>query len=292
MTNPLSHRAVLVTLSQRAWKGRTTDRELAAQTELNASAEQGTMTVIKELTPKYLIQPIRTILRIGREEHYKMSSPGLLRGQHLLPAKMFETYMLSQGAIKDEFFQVVEKYVDVYPDVRKAASKRLGTGFKERDFPTTSEIKSYFGYSFYASPVPEVGDWRVDGVDPKELSEMKKEVEASVSSMFNEAVTTLYDRAREMLEKLVNQAKNFSTDAPGAMLRDATIDQVKELSAMICDMNVTGDPLLDKLGKEMLKEFAELSGTELRRNADARKNAATTAQRLLSKMVSQKRRAA
>ena len=101
MTNPLSHRAVVVTLNQRAWKGKAADRELAAQTEMNSNAESGSMTVIKELTPKHIIQPIRDILRIGRQEHYTMTSPGLLRGQHLLPTSMFETYMMVQGEMGD-----------------------------------------------------------------------------------------------------------------------------------------------------------------------------------------------
>ena len=78
---PLSHRAMLIALNQRAWKGTATDREVAAQAEINAAAEQGTMTVIKQLTPKYLIQPIKSIMTLGRQEHYKMTVPGLFRGQ-------------------------------------------------------------------------------------------------------------------------------------------------------------------------------------------------------------------
>jgi len=291
MTNPLSHRAVLVTLNQRAWKGKAADRELAAQTEMNSNAESGSMTVIKELTPKHIIQPIRDILRIGRQEHYKMTSPGLLRGQHLLPTSMFETYMMVQGEMGDQFFHAVNDFLGVYPDIRSKARVRFGTAFKERDFPDTERMREYFGYNFYPSPVPEVSDWRLDGVDPKEIADMKATINDSVEEMFREAATALYERVRESMENLMRQAKNWSAKAPGAMLRDPTIDMVKELSEMVCDMNVTNDPVLDKIGKEMLKEFANLSGHELRRDADLRDKTAKAAQRILNKMVAQKKAA-
>ena len=271
MRNPIAHRAVLVSLTQRMWKGTATDREVAAQAELSAGAEQGTMTVIKELTPKYLMLQIKGVARLGRTEHYRMTVPGLITGQHLLPTAMFETYMLAQGAIKDQFFEAVEDFIKLYPDIRHKAASRFGTAYRDKDFPSVHGIRSYFDYSYHPSPVPDVSDWRLDGVDSKHVDELRKEVEDSVANMYREATKTVFERAREMLESLISQAKNYSLDAPGAMLRDATIEHVRELSSLVCSMNVTGDPVLEDVGQRMLKEFADLSGKELRSSADSRK---------------------
>jgi hypothetical protein len=289
---PVSHRAMLVSLNQRAWKGSATDREVAAQAELSAGAEMGTMTVIKQLTPKYLIQPINTIKTLGRQEHYKLTVPGLFRGQALLPTKLFETYMLGQGEIKEQFFAAVDKFVAVYPEVREKARHQLGTSFKERDFPSSTAIKGFFDYQIQAAPVPEVSDWRLDGVTEQDISELRGEVEDSVKSMYAEATKTMFNRAKEMLESIARQAKNYSTDAPGAMLRDATIEQMKDIASLVCDMNITNDPLLDRIGKEMLRDFADIQGTELRKSADLRKDIASKAQKILNKMVPVKRVAA
>jgi hypothetical protein len=289
---PLSHRAMLIALNQRAWKGTATDREVAAQAEMNAAAEQGTMTVIKQLTPKHLIQPIKSIMTLGRQEHYKMTVPGLFRGQALLSTALFEEYMLTQQEIKDQFMKAVDDFVGIYPSIRDKAKTKLGTAYKDRDFPSASQIKSYFDYSVQPSPVPEVNDWRLDGVDPKDVEGLRNEVEDSVREMYNEATRTIYDRAKEALEKLYSQATNYSTDAPGAMLRDASIEGIKEISGLVCSMNVTGDPLLDKIGKEMFKKFHDLDASELRRSADQRKDIATKAQAILAKMVTVKRVAA
>jgi hypothetical protein len=289
---PMSHRAMLVSLNQRAWKGSATDREVAAQAELHAGADMGTMTVIKQLTPKYLIQPINTIKTLGRNEHYKLTMPGLFRGQALLPTKLFETYMMTQNEIAEQFFAAVDNFIKAYPGVRDKAKVHLGTSFKERDFPSVTAIRTFFDYAIQAAPVPEVGDWRLEDISGQDVSELRGEVEDSVKRMYQDATKTVMERAKTMLESMARQAKNYSTDAPGAMLRDATIEQMKDIAALVCDMNITNDPMLDRIGKELLRDFADLSGSELRKSAEMRKDIAGKAQKILDKMVAVKRIAA
>ena len=57
-------------------------------------------------------------------------------------------------------------------------------------------------------------------------------------------------------------------------------------------MNVTNDPVLEKVGRTMLKEFADLNGHELRRSAELRDSTAKMAQSILAKMVAAKKHAA
>ena len=282
----------MVALNIRAWKGSATDREVAAQAEISAGAEQGTMAVIKKLTPAYLIQPIKTITTLGRQEHYKLTMPGLFRGQALLPTKMFETYMMTHQELGDQFFAAVDNFVGIYPEIREQGKRKLGTSYKERDFPSAHAIRSYFDYKVQPSPVPEVGDWRLEGIDAKETSVLRSDVEDSVKQMYADATQTMFERAREMLENFYRQAKNYNVKAPGAMLRDPTIDQMKEFAEMVCDMNIMGDPLLDKIGKEMLKDFVDLKGTELRRSAEMRTEIADKAKRILDKLSPVKKIAA
>ena len=213
MRSPLSHRAVLVNLSIRQWKGVATDREVAAQAELSAGAEQGTMTVIKELTPKYLINPIKQIARLGRDEHYRITLPGLIQGQHLLPTAMFEHYMLAQGAIKEQFFDAVEDFIKAYPEIRSMAASRFGTAYKDHDFPSVASIRSFFDYTYHPSPVPEVTDWRLDGVEPAHLDDLRKEVENSVADMYRDATKALYERTRRCA-KAGQSGQELQPDAP------------------------------------------------------------------------------
>jgi hypothetical protein len=219
--------------------------------------------------------------------------PGLFKHQYLLATRMFETYMLTQDEIKHQFQRVVDDYCDkAYPDIRDKARIKLGTSFKESDFPSTSSIKGYFDYRINVAPVPEVNDWRLEGVPQKNVDELRNEIEDSVRGMYNDATRTMFERARSMLEKFYSQAKSYNTNAPGATLRDPTIEQMKELAYIVCDMNITNDPLLDKVGKEMLRDFVDLKGSELRRSAELRDDIADKAKKILAKMSPVKRLAA
>ena len=290
MTNKLSHRAMLMTFTQRAWKGKATDRAVAAQAEVANAAEQGTMTVIKELTPKHLIQPIKTIMTLGRNEHYKMTLPGLVRGQHLLPTAMFEQYMLTQREIKTQFFDVVEKFINVYPGIIEKAESRFGNAFRKSDFPTVNSIRSYFDYSYTPSPVPEASDWRIEG-DGIDAEALRAEVTDSVNDMYRKATEELMGQCKDWLTKIELQTKHYSTDAPGAMLRDAMLENMNDFVSIVRDMNITGDPKLAKIAEEM-QQFADLSGPELRRDEKHRKQLSVAAGNILKKLNGEKKKVA
>lgn len=282
----LNNRAMLAVLHLRAWKATATDREIASQAEAQAGSETGTMQVIKELSPRHLIHPIKSIMRLGRDEHYRMTVPGMMIGQHLLSSAMFEDYVLTQGAIRDQFLEAVKRYIEVYPSIRERAPDRLGTAYRENDFPSVQQIEGYFGYEFSFYPIPVVSnDWRLEGLADSDVSKLRNQVEDNVRKMFNEATRDVFDRCRAILEKMVMQAKNYSTDAPGAMLRDATIEHLKDVASLVSKMNVTGDPLLEQVGREMVKEFSQIEAAELRKSADARSEIASKAQAILARMV-------
>lgn len=289
MTKPLHFRAMLVSLSQRAWKASAADQEVASNAEQSVGAESGTMTVIKQLCPKHIIQPIRSIMTLGRAEHYKQTTPGLMKGQHLLAVKMFETYMLTQSAIKDEFGTAVNKYCSIYPEIRAAAKRKLAGAYKDADFPSEGQIKGFFGYEITTAPVPQSSDWRLEGMDAGQTEELRQQLEAGVHKMYADAMMSVYQRARLHLETLAKQADNWSSSAPGAMLRDATIDNFKEFCDLIGSMNVAGDPVIDQVAKDM-QVFADMQGKELRQSADRRKEIAGNAKRILAKLDAPARR--
>ncbi len=289
--NKLSHRAMLMHFSVRQWKATKSDRSLAIQTEMNNSAETGTMTVIKSLVPKHLIHNIEVIARIGREEHYKLTLPGLVQGQHLLPTAQFERYMQTQRAVKENFLDAVEKFVGIYPDIIANSPKRLGKAALKSDFPSTTVIRSYFDYTYTPSPVPEAQDWRLDDVDAADQDAMRAEITASVEQMYSKATQDVMDQCKAWLEKLKGQADNYNVKAPGAMLRDATIENMQEFVEIVQSMNITGDLTLQKVISDMRK-FAKVSGEELRKSEENRKDLSGLASKILAKFPKQQGAAA
>ena len=280
----LSSRAMLVSLTLRAWKGTATDREIAAQAEEYNKAESGTMRVIKELTPKHYIQPITHIMGIARQEHYSHTVGGLVRGQHLLATAMFDRYIMIQGEIRDQFWRKVEQFLEAYPEIIEQAPKRLHNAYKESDFPTVKQIKTYFGYDLQFSPVPSTGDWRLEGMQSHDVQKLRNEVQDEVRSMFNAATMEVFERAREVLGRIASQARAYKPGPGSGQLRDATIMHLKEMAEIITKMNITDDPELQRVGYEMIENFADCEGEVLRHNEEARLKIAEAAERIMARM--------
>jgi hypothetical protein len=281
----LETRGILVTLTQRAWKATATDRELAEATEQAAHAETGTMRVIKELTPKDVIQPIKYIMSVGRASHYDMTVPGLMRGQQLLASAMFYDYLTVQKEIESIFHARVNHFLEIYPEIVKDAPARIGTGYKVEDFPTVNQIRSYFEYSYTFIPVPTIDDWRLEGLASVDQGNLKIEIEDQVKVMYNRATREMFDRAKEILTRVAKQAREYTGGPGSAQLRDATIENLKEMANLVVKMNVTDDPELSRIGYEMIEAFADEQGQQLRHDQTARDRIAAAAERIAARIT-------
>ena len=280
----LSEKAMLVSLHQRAWAAKAVDHEIASDTETTYGAETGTISVVKALTPKEYIQPVYQIMWFGRKEHYRLVTPGLSTGQHLLSAAMVDRYTMIQMQIKESFQFAVDKFISIYPEILEGAPARLNKAYKASDFPTESQIRGYFEYRHAFLPVPDVTDWRLEGVDTGDVNEIRGSIEDEVRAMFNTATKEVFERARGVLANIAAQAEEYKPGpGSGGALREATINNLKEVSELVMSMNVMSDPALAELGKEMIENFANLEAARLRKDEELRKDLAATATRLLKK---------
>lgn len=277
--NTLSDRAIMVSLSMRTWTGVTADRGLAESTEEAAKAEAGTMTVIKELTPRQYLKPIKAAVRLARQEHLRMTVPGLHRGQHLLATAMFPEYTMLMGSLRDNFASCVNDFIDVYPSIIEAAPQRLGEAYRQTDFPSGESMRDFFGFDLQFSPVPKASDWRLDDLSQDDISKIKQDCQSEVEYMFNEATKEIFNRAKEVLGKFLAQAEHED-----ANIRKPTVENVKDMAQLVLKMNVTKDPELDRLGYEMIESFADHEAEELRNNGDLRKRIAAKTKELMTRI--------
>jgi hypothetical protein len=276
---------MFASLTQRIWKAVAADRALAHEVERNTEAEERTMRVIKQLAPTDYLLPIRRIATLGQLEHKRLTLPGLEKGKQLLATALFDEYAMKQAEIRDHFDVAVDRFAGVYPEILKAAPDRLKGAFRLEDFPAEHRIKEYFEYKVRFSPVPDGGNWLLDGVDGDQLSGLRNDIENEKNEMFREATKSLYERAEKVLDNLASQATNFKEgEANGGMLRPVTIDAVKEMAVLLMEMNITADPMLDAAGKEMMDKFGSLNAKDLRENRKERDAVAKAASKLLEKM--------
>lgn len=281
----LSSRSMYVSLHQRIWAARSADRSLAAGVENQTHAQNRTMKVLKQLAPSEYLLPIKRVAILGQDQHAKLTLPGMQKGQQLLATKLFDEYTMVQADIRDAFYLEVDRFSGIYPDIIEKAPRRLGKAFRASDFPLPHNIKSYFDYTIRFAPVPDAGNWLLDDIDVEDIDKLRNEIENQKNEMFRDATKELFDRTVKVLENLASQAKGYVEGQPnGAMLRDVTINSVKELAGLISSMNLTGDPTLNVAAKEMQEKFADLDAKELRNNAATRSSIQAAAERLIAKM--------
>lgn len=281
----LNHRAMLAILNRRIWQAATVDRDIAEQAEADTGAERGTLKVIKELVPKHYLSTIKHIADLGYTEHLRMTVPGFVRGQSLLCTATHQRYSEIQSAVKHDFDEAVRQFSAIYPNIVKNSPKRLRGAFKESDFPTPSAIPGYFEYRVQFFPVPTVEDWRVEGLSDEDMEKHKADAEATLKAMYDNATRQVFERAKTVLEKIADQAKNYVGGPGAALLRDATIENLQEVAQLVEMMNISEDPALYQIGKEMREHFDHLTGAELRKSAQMRQDVVSAAASIMKRFA-------
>jgi hypothetical protein len=287
MANNLNHRSMLVTFTRRVWQAATTDSDLAHEIERTTGSANGSMKVVKKLVPEEFLKPIQRVAEIAYQEHQRMTVPGFVRGQNLLATAMMERYSAVHFELKNRFDRYVEEFVGLYPKLVETAPQRFkGMAYDASDFPHPSSIPGYFEYKIFFSPVPEVEDWRIEGLQDDDMERLRKEADDRIVMMYDKATEEVFERAKKTLTNVADQAERYE-GGPGAnLLRDATVEALKEMAELVCLMNVTGNQTLKKVGEEMVANFSTLSGPELRAKdgGKMRQDLATTAKAILAMM--------
>lgn len=281
----IASKAMFAALNQRVWQAASADRGIAARVENENEAEHRSMRVVKKLAPVGALLPITRLANFGKEQHDRMTLPGLMRGQQLLATKMFDEYAYTQSKIRENFYLEVERFSkDIYPSIVKSAPVRLGRAFRATDFPDEKRISSYFSYEVRFLPVPDGDNWFLHDLSEASMDDLRNKVEQEKNSLFREATKDLMERTQEVLENLIGQLDTFDEDKASGKLREVTISTVKDMAALVCRMNITEDPMLNVVGKEMVKKFENMEASSLRKNKDEREAMSTLAKNLLERL--------
>lgn len=281
----LASRSMFASLTIRTGQASATDRAVAIKAEKEHEAQNRTIKAVKSLVPSEYLIPIKRIATLGRDRHEYLTLPFARKGVQLLATRMFDEYAFEQAQIKESFFEEVKRFEDIYPGIVDKAPQRLGRAYRPEDFPAPEQIRNYFDYDVKFSPVPDTGNWLLDDVNTVEMEELRNQVENENNKMFREATQELFDRAKATLENLMTQALSYKEgQSNGALLRDPTLDAVKEMASLLSAMNITADPMLEVISKEMMDKLSDLDSQELRQSAERRTQVADITKGILQRM--------
>lgn len=204
---------------------------------------------------KGLFAKVKAAAGALRQEHYKRTLPWGDKTR-ILSCDGYIAYCEKMTLLKDDFGAAVDDFVMDFQVQKDRARVGLGALFNENDYP--SNVRESFGVTMDFLPLPTGDDFRVNlGVAEREklAEELEKKSEERIGSI----ITDVFKRAFVVLEKAANTLSDKD-----AIFRDSLIQNVMELIGIMDDLNITGDPKITALRKDMESVFYHVVPQTLR----------------------------
>lgn len=280
----ITEKAMLASLSISYWTGKASDDQVEDELTTKHSTDRDVHEYKKRLIKAEAINQFKAVRSRARAYHLDKTLPWIDGGTRILPAALYFDYAAAMGKFREEYNEEVRKFIKNYPQLKLEAKKRLGTLFKETDYPAVESLPRKFGWDFHVFPIPAAKDWRVDFSNSKEgaqtRDEMMKQVDQKVKEALHLATRDLWTRLHTVIQSLAEKARD-----PDAKFKNSIIGNIRELIELLPKMNVTGDIELEKMRQRVEKELCKIDPDELREDEKTRKQTSDAADKILKAMA-------
>lgn len=261
----ISSSAMLVEMNISVWTAAIVDRKTTDKVTLDAHAVADAGKFRKNLMAgTSLRKDIADYAALCRTWHNGRTLPWSDKGVRLLPTSMFLEYKREADARASYFHSKVTKFVAEYPNLVDAARYNLGDLFNAGDYPSADEVASKFGFRMVFSPVPEVGDFRLD-INNDELAHLRSQYETAYTDRVGDAMKTTWDKLHTTLltmsEKLTEpqgeETKQF---------RSTFVTNAQEMCQLLSHLNITKDPTLETARLALEKAISGVDVEDIRKD--------------------------
>ena len=198
----LGSSAMLVEVNISTWAGRKKDKRASAKVTEDAHAKKGLANVTKQLLGNAdTLKAIQTHVTAARNMHSNMTMPWSNSGLRLLPTAQYFKYTKAMSQMQNEFESLKNKFLTAYNDTVVDVQLELGTLFLREDYPTVESLNSKFAFRMNYTPLPDVGDFRVD-VGNDALREIRAEYSNFYTAQYNTAMNNMWTRLHKALSNM------------------------------------------------------------------------------------------
>lgn len=194
----------------------------------------------------------------------------------LLPMTKFLKFQEDMGELQAEFYEAVEAFLKDYDIQVAAMAFKLGDMFDRSEYPSAEDLRHRFRFSWNIMPLPTEGDFRVEAeaMLRAELNSAYREV---VQQQLGEAMSVMWSRLKECLEHMLDRLGTNADGKPN-IFRNSMLENAQELVNLMRDLQLTRDPEMQRVERELSALIHNVEPDELRKNEavreDVRKNVA------------------
>ena len=274
----LHERAMLVKLNISQWTGRKKDKRSTMETNSFYGAAPCSGYYSKSLIGKEAVKSIQQAVNLTRKFHYENTLPWGDNGERLLPSRNYFDYTQRMREFNTEFDNVVKKFLEVYPSLITEAEYKLNKMFNSADYPDVIEIQRRFNFATEITPVPSGTDFRVD-LAQDQVDAIRQQIEMQARKAQSVAMNDLWNRLYDAVHKMADKL-----DDKDAIFRDSLVENIRNLTLILPKLNVTDDPALERMRKDVEEKLCRFSPRDLRADPRTKQSVANEANAILEVM--------
>jgi hypothetical protein len=278
----LRDRAMLCSCQIRLWRGIKSDKRASAVAAQHYGANPEMFNASRHLIAEDVIRRLEARRAHYRAEWARRTLPWLDDGTRIVTGAGIIPLKQAISGFQDEWAALVDEFVAQYPYLREDARRSLGTAFNINDYPDPNRVRERFSFTFTAFPLPDLSDWRADGVTQAQLDEIRAQTEQSVRATFDAAQAEAWASLREPIAKMAETLLNYTGGRKGSFHPTLVTNLVRALD-LLPSLNLKGDPTLDQI-TAIASQLTIHSADELRRDKIARADTAELASQLIEQI--------
>lgn len=267
--NGLSNSAMLVEVGISVWTARKLDRSVTSELNRSKSASEQASRVNKNLLAG--TQHLSEIqAKAGALRHWITAKtlPWTDTGIRLLPTESYMTFSAELNSQVQEFNDLVDNFVQLYPTLISAQAFQLGSMFNREEYPDVSEVREKFGVRVNFLPIPTSGDFRLD-VNNQVMDELREQYEEQYKNRVDAATNSLRERLIESVSWL---ASKLDPESGKKRFHDNALDSFIDQMVDIQELNITKDDLMYELSTKAANAVIALDLDDLKKDEHLRKD--------------------
>lgn len=264
---PLKEAAMLTALTITGWRGSKKDKKVTADVAESHHVSADAGAYWKRLVGKDAINPIQAAAQNARAIHYKYSLPWDEAGDRIIPSALFSVYRAELSEAKDRWERCVEKFVAEYASHIEKARIALNGLFNENDYPSADEMSKKFRWSLQIKPLPDANDFRV-ALSDGEREKIREELEAHQQETLIKATKDVWARLYDVVGHF---RETMASDKEKHVLHRTVVTNISDLCKVVADLNLSGDPKLTEIQKQIEADLCALPIDDYRGNEESAK---------------------
>lgn len=281
--NTLSSSAMLLDLNISTYTGRKQDKATAAEVNAAKNAKsKNAASVYKSLfTEDADLEAITSYAGKVRAWLYSVTLPWSDSGTRLVPTKAFFDVSHELSEHTNEFNRLVQAFLQNYSVKISAQAFKLGALFNPAEYPSVDDVARKFSLRYNFSPVPEVGDFRVD-IPAEAVALLKQDFEQTTKLRLQEAMNEPWERLYEEVTHIKNKMTDKEDGKPNK-LYESMLENALSLCRTLDSLNIMGDPDLESARRALELSLTDVDIKTLRQSPEVRASIKTQMEELTEK---------